>query len=363
MAETASLANSRTVSFDSLRRFCADAFGRLGMSAADAATAADVLATTDAWGVTTHGSKALRGYLRRLAAGGLDPVGRPEVVAGGPAWALVDGHCALGMVTSVFAVRAAVERARSVGVSYVGVRNSCHFGAAGYYAWLAARDGFLGLSMANDIPSVAAPGSRSAVTGSNPFAYAVPAGRFTPLMLDMSVATVAGGKVYAARERGEPIPPTWLVGPDGLPTDDATSYPETSTLAPAAGHKGYGLALLVETLSGLLSGAASTWQIRSWLADDPSLPTGHGAAFVVLDPATIGGPDFQARVEALIDEVHAVPRAADAPRVYVPGEMEWERLREAERHGIRLPSDVVSSVTEAAEIAGLRLTDYFDDRP
>ena len=87
--------------------------------------------------------------------------------------------------------------------------------------WLAADAGFIGMSMANDIPSVAAPGSRGAITGSNPFAYAVPAGRYQPMLLDMSVATVAGGKVYAARERGESIPSAWLVGPDGLPTDDA----------------------------------------------------------------------------------------------------------------------------------------------
>ena len=162
----------------------------------------------------------------------------------------------------------AIAKARQTGIGYAGVRNSCHFGAAGYYAWLAARDGLIGLAMANDIPAVAAPGSRSAVTGSNPFAYAVPAARHQPLMLDMSVATVAGGKVNAARERGEPIPATWLIGEDGLPTDDPASYPEHAVLTPAAAHKGYGLALLVETLAGCLTGAAITWQIKAWMGGD-----------------------------------------------------------------------------------------------
>jgi len=190
--------NLATISLPQLRAFCRDAFARTGLSDPDADTGAEVLSTTDGWGVFTHGSKALRGYLRRLRAGGLRPGGRPAIAAEGPAWAIVDGDSALGMVTSVFAMTTAIGKARQAGVGYVGVRNSSHFGAAGYYAALAARAGLVGLAMANDIPSVAAPGSRTAVTGSNPLAYAVPAGRHPPLMLDMSIATVAGGKVYAA---------------------------------------------------------------------------------------------------------------------------------------------------------------------
>jgi LDH2 family malate/lactate/ureidoglycolate dehydrogenase len=220
----------------------------------------------------------------------------------------VDGDSALGMVTSVFAMTTAIAKARQAGVGYVGVRNSSHFGAAGYYAALAARDGLIGLAMANDIPSVAAPGSRTAVTGSNPLAYAVPAVRHQPLMLDMSIATVAGGKVYAARERGEPIPATWLIGEDGLPTDDPASYPEHSVLTPAAAHKGFGLALLIESLAGGLTGAA--------------------------------------------------PTAPGTGRLLVPGEIEWGRFEAAQEHGIELPSDVLASLRESAGIAGLDLAGY-----
>jgi len=346
-----------TISLPQLRAFCLDAFERAGMTRTDADIGAQVLSTTDAWGVFTHGSKAMRGYLRRLQAGGLQARGRPRIVAEGPAWAVVDGDSALGMVTSAFAMTAAIDKATQAGVGYVGVRNSSHFGAAGYYASLAARHGLIGLAMANDIPSVAAPGSRSAVTGSNPLAYAVPARRHQPLMLDMSVATVAGGKVYAARERGEPIPATWLIGEDGLPTDDAASYPEHSVLTPAAAHKGFGLALLIESLAGALSGAAMTWQIRSWLGDAPALPTGHGAAFLALDCAAIGD-DLPGRIDGLIDEIHAAPTAAGAPRLLVPGEIEWERFSVAQASGIALPSDVLASLRESAGIARLDLDDY-----
>ncbi len=249
---------SRTVSYDQLHRFVAEAFRRAGLSEADAKTGADVLATTDAWGVFTHGTKLVRGYLRRLKSGGLRADARPEIAKQGPAWAVVNGQSALAMVTSVFAMRTAIAKAKTCGIAYVGVRNSCHYGAAGYYASLAADAGLIGLSMANDVPSVAAPGSRGAITGSNPISYAIPTGKHRSILLDMSVATVAGGKVYAARTRGESIPNTWLVGADGKPTTDPSGYPQVGALQPAAGHKGYGIALLIEALSGVLSGASVT---------------------------------------------------------------------------------------------------------
>ncbi len=349
-----------SVSYASLHHFVAEAFKRVGVSDSDAAVTADVLATTDAWGVFTHGSKNVRGYLRRLKAGGLHAKGHPRLAAEGPAWGIVDGDSALGMVTSVFAMQTAIAKARACGIAYVGVRNSCHFGAAGYYAWLAARDGLVGLSMSNDIPSVAAPGSRGGITGSNPISYAVPAGKHPPLLLDMSTATVAGGKVYAARTRGDPVPDTWLIGADGKPTTDPSGYPDVGALQPAAGHKGYGIALLIETLSGILSGAAFTWRVGTWMWDDGTQPTNHGAAFLAINTdAIMPAPEFARRMEALVDEIHAAPRADGVSRLFVPGEMEWESHSRAMKQGIQLPPDVVASLEEAAKMSGLNSRDLF----
>lgn len=357
--ETTAASESPTVSYARLHRFVVEAFTRAGLSDPDATVAADVLATTDAWGVFTHGTKNVRGYVRRLKAGGLRATGRPRVAAEGPAWAIVDGDSALGMVTSVLAMQTAIAKARTCGIAYVGVRNSCHFGAAGYYAWLAAREGLIGLSMSNDIPSVAAPGSRGGITGSNPISYAVPAGRHPPLLLDMSTATVAGGKVYAARTRGERIPDTWLIGADGRPTTDPSGYPDVGALQPAAGHKGYGIALLIETLSGILSGAAFTWRVGTWMWDDGTKPTDHGAAFLAIDTnAIMPSGEFARRMEDLVDEIHAAPRADGVGRLYVPGEMEWDRHARAMKHGIPLPPDVVASLQEAAQMTGLDLAGF-----
>ena len=141
-----------------------------------------------------------------------------EVAASVPDVLIADVEAPERQATHLRALFEWIEQARQQGIAYVGVRNSCHFGAAGYYTWLAAQEGLIGIAMANDIPSVAAPGSRGAITGSNPISYAIPAGRHPAMLLDMSTATVAGGKVYAARMRGETIPNTWLVGADGRPT-------------------------------------------------------------------------------------------------------------------------------------------------
>jgi LDH2 family malate/lactate/ureidoglycolate dehydrogenase len=247
-----------------------------------------------------------------------------------------------------------MDKARKCGTAYVGVCNSCHFGAAGYYTWLAAQKCMIGIAMANDVPSVAAPGSRGAVIGSNPIAFSVPVGSSDPLMMDISIATVAGGKVFASVKRGESIPDGWLVGADGSPTRDGSLYPSQASLAPMGGHKGYGIGLLIEVLSGVLSGAAVTRQIRSWIFDDPALPTNHGAAFLAIDiESIVASVEFAKRMTALMEEIHQSPTADGCDRVLLPGEREWEHRRRSLVDGINLPRDVTTALEELAADLGI----------
>lgn len=214
----------------------------------------------------------------------------------------------------------------------------------------------IGLSMANDTPSVAAPGSRFAVTGSNPFSYAVPVPGGDPILLDMATSTVAGGKVYAAHQRGEPIADNWIIGPDGRPTTDGSLYPHHAALTPMAGHKGYGIALLIETLSAVLSGASMTWRVGSWIFGDPAHPTHHGAAFLAFDiDAIMPHAEFAQRIQDLVREIRDAPTADGSDRVYLPGEMEAERRRNALQTGIPLPADVMASLHEVAKATHLNL--------
>ncbi len=346
---------TKSVSVASLTAFCINALTRVGMSTSDAETTASALVTTDAMGVFTHGTKLLAGYLKKLQGGGYRATAVPRIEREGPAWAIIDGESALGQVGSHFAMRTAMSKARNVGIAYVGMKNTGHIGAAGYFCAMAAREGLIGMVTGNDIPSVAAPGSRGAVLGSNPIAYGIPVGNGDPIVLDMATAAVAGGKIYAALQRSEPIPSSWLIDLDGNPTSDGTLYPDRAALAPMAGHKGYGFGLWCEILSAILPGGLMTWQVGSWIFDDPSLPSGHNASFIAIDVAAMTSlTQFDLRLKRLIDEIHAVPAAMGVERVLLPGEREWNLHRRALLEGIVLPEDVADKLAQAAAMTGLK---------
>ncbi|MSR55934.1 MAG: Ldh family oxidoreductase [Gemmataceae bacterium] len=342
------------VEIGELVHFARSCFQFVGMNELNAHEAAEALVITDAMGVFTHGTKLLAGYLKKLQGGGYHPTAEPRIEREGPGWAIIDGQSALGQVGSLFAIRTAIQKARQVGIAYVGLRNTGHIGAAGYYASLAAREGMIAMATGNDIPSVAAPGSRSAVLGSNPLAYAVPVPDGDPILLDIATAAVAGGKVYAAIQRGEPIPNTWLIGPDGLPTTDGRLYPQHAALAPMAGHKGYGFGLWCEILSAILPGGNMTWQVGSWIFDEPGRPSWHNASFTVIDVAAMSPMgEFQQRIRRLIDELHGAPTANGIERVLLPGEREWNSYRLAQTQGITLPPDVQEKLKQASEMTGV----------
>jgi len=350
------MAKSLKVSIPQLTEFVVELFLTVGLEEPDSRKAADVLVTTDAMGVFTHGTKLLIGYLRKIRGGGYSATAKPRVEREGPAWAIVDGESALGMVGCLYALEVAMEKARKCGVAYCGLRNTGHVGAIGYYAAVAARAGFVTTAMGNDIPSVAVPGSTKAVLGSNPLAYGIPRLNHDPILLDIATAAVAGGKVYAAHQRGEEIPPHWLIGPDGKPTTDGSLYPSRASLAPMGGHKGYGIGLWCEILSGVLPGGHITWQVGSWMFDEPTRPSWHNAAFMLVDVAAMGDRDlFDSRLEKLIDEIHHAPTASPEERVMLPGEREWESYDRSKAEGISLPQDVVEKLVLAAEFCNAKV--------
>jgi LDH2 family malate/lactate/ureidoglycolate dehydrogenase len=170
----------------------------------------------------------------------------------------------------------------------------------------------------------------------------------------MATAAVAGGKVYAARQRGEQIPSTWLIGSDGLPTTDANLYPQAASLAPMGGHKGYGLGLLAEMLSGIIPGGAVTWQVGSWMFDPANLPSRHNAGFIVLDINIVADADeYSSGILKIVSEIHNTPAAANVQKVVLPGEQEWSRRRVSKDIGIVMPPDVLEKLMEAGSLTGI----------
>lgn len=342
---------------EDLEAFCIEAMRRVGIHDEDARLSAQILVMTDTWGVHTHGTRQLRPLLKNFPIGRLSAEATAEVVREGISWALIDGHHAVPFVTAQRAMELAIQKAKVSGIGYVGVMHTSHFGAAGYYAVLAAQQNMIGLAMCNADPNMTVPGARGKVLGTNPIAYAVPGGRNNPVFMDIATSAVAANKVIRAKLLGETIPEGWLVDADGLPTTDPNGFPQNGALMPMAAHKGYGFALLVEVLAGVMTGAALTKNQPSWVPGIPGDPPGYanqGQAFIAIDAGFMLAPgEFPVRMEWVIDYLHGVPKAKDSDRVYLPGEMEWERREQALAHGMTLPPDVVESLMGLAQDVGL----------
>jgi ureidoglycolate dehydrogenase (NAD+) len=329
------------VSVADLEVYCVDAMLRAGMREMDARTTAHVLVTSDTWGVYTHGTKQLRPLLIHMRDGGLNAQATPEIVDEGPAWVHVDGHYAMPPVSAVVAMRAAIEKARTAGIGFAGVMHSSHFGAAGYYAMMAAQNDMIGLAMTNVDPFMTVPGAKGRVLGTNPITYAIPTGGERPVFLDMATSTVAASKVFAAETLGKLIPDTWIVDREGRPSTDPSELLKGGAMQPMAGYKGYGIALLIEILAGVLTGAAYTTDLKTWIIHtDAQINQGH--TFLAINPAIMMPIElFKARMDDLVQRIKATPTAPGASRIFLPGEMEWDRRDDALANGIPLPEDVL----------------------
>ncbi len=339
----------RRIRVEELQRFCLDTLQSVGLSESEASITAEVLVATDAWGIFSHGTNHLPNYVNKLRAGGMDPTAKPEVVIDGQTFAIVDGHNAIGMVASCIAMGIAIEKARAHGMGYVGVRNSNHFGAAGYYANMAVEQGMIGVAMSNADVNMAAPGSRGSVIGNNPFAYAVPAGEEWPIFLDIALSATAATKIFTAKALGQKIPDNWIVDDEGRPTSDLTNWPATGSLLPMAGHKGYGLAVMVEVFAAVLSGGAITREVKSWLLS-LSEPPGMAHAFLAIDVNQIMPiHEFKKRIDGMIRSIKDSSKAEGSREIYLPGEIEWKKREAALKEGILLPDPIVAALSALAD--------------
>lgn len=344
----------RSIKIEALWNFTHDALLHTGLREADAKTVADTLVTTDCFGVLSHGTKNLYQYILKCQAGGLDPKAIPTVEKEGPAWAILNGNCAFGMVSACKGMTLAVEKARACGIGYVGAHNSCHFGAAGYYANIAAQNGMIGLSMSNADPNMAVPNSSGVAIGNNPFSFAIPYKDGRSIFLDMALSNVAALKVVMAREKGLQVPSGWLVDLDGQPTNDPSGFPGSSFLLPVGAHKGYGLAVLVEALSAVLTGAGILSEVHSWNLDLKA-KNNTGNAFIAIDISQIMPmPLFEQRMEQMVQELKSRPLAKGAEKIYLPGEIEWEKRQAAEACGILTLTDaMVENMQQLSALTGI----------
>lgn len=316
--------------------FCTDIFVAEGMRPEDARIVSEILVRTDMRGVHTHGLYLVPKYLRAIREGGIKSDARPEVVSDSPTTAVLDGHAAIGEVTAYEATQLAIAKAKEYGLAMVLVRHGSHFGAAGIYSLMCAESGLIGLVMSAGTPIMRAAGARGRVLSNAPTSYAVP-GKDFPVVLDIAMSVVAGQKVLMAAQRGQTIPEGWIVDAEGRSSTNPEDYLEAGgALVPIGDYKGSGLALLVEIMSSVLSGAAVSNPVN--FLQNPDDPSNTGHMFLAIDPERfLPRDDFLSRLSGLTDSVRNAEPAIGVDRVYVPGEIEFEKETAALEHGLGLP--------------------------
>lgn len=297
-----------------------DVLTALGVPGPDASLVADSLVQADLWGHSSHGLLRLPWYAARLRSGAMTAVTDPTVVADTGALVVLDGRHGIGQVLVSHARGLAVARARQHGVGMVGVRNSNHFGTAMYATRRAAADGFVALLTTNASPAMAPWGGTEKVIGTNPWSIAAPAPGGRVVAVDIANTAVARGKVHLAQSRGEPIPDTWALGPDGAPTTDPAEG-VLGLILPMAGHKGYAIAFMMDVVSGALTGSGVGTEVHGPYEPDRQSRCGH--LFLAVDPAAFGDvAGYEQRVGQLIGQVKGVPLAPGFDEVFYPGELE-----------------------------------------
>jgi len=335
--------------------FSVKALEQYGVIDNDALITAKVLATTDAFGIHSHGTKNLKNYIEKIKVGALDPKAQPEIIKEGLSFAIIDAKDALGMVASYAGMKKAIDIAKKSGIGFVTVKNSCHFGAAGYYANMAADQGMIGMAMSNTDPNMAVPGGKGMVIGNNPFAYSIPSGKYNLIFLDIAMSTTALLKVVQAKKDKKSIPDTWLVDNEGIPTTDPQYYGKGGALQPMGAHKGYGLSLLIDTITGLLSGGKTTKDIPSWCFN-LSVKNKASHAFIAINISAMQPiAEFKTRIDETIDYIKSSPKAKGKDEIFIPGEIELNRKEKANKEGIAMPDDVVESLETLAKETGLKI--------
>jgi len=351
-------------SADALHGFAQSVFVHHGVSPEHAHEAATVLLHADLRGVDSHGVARLLAYHGMLAAGRIDPRPTVRVVRESPSTAVVDGGNGLGLVVGPIANRIALAKARDVGSGWVSVCNTNHFGAASFYVLEALERGVIGWAMTNSTKLVAPHGGAQRMLGTNPIAIAFPGREEPPIVIDLASCTAAYGKVEIARRKGRSIPRGWAIDRHGADTTSPDAMVDGGALLPlgsdddGSGHKGYCLAVMVDVLSGVLSGAnwgpfAPPFTVQQEIPER-SVGRGIGHFFGALRIDAFEDPlVFGERIDDYVRTLRSTkPRPGRGP-VLVPGDPERAAHADRSVHGVPLVAAVVRDLCSVAEATGV----------
>jgi len=343
---------------EDLRNYVEAFFKKFDIGPEDAAIATDILLSADLRGISSHGIIRLHTYYGdRLVKKQIDPHAPLTVVRETPNSLLLDGENGLGQLVGYRAMTRCIEKASQTGLCMATVRNSNHYGIAGYYAMMALKENMIGVSLTNSQPLVAPTYGKTAVLGTNPIAVAIPAGEERPYVLDMATSIVPIGKITVYEKAGKEIPSGWGIDSTGAVTNDPTRVLKGGALMPLggtdilSGYKGYGLSLLVDILCGVLSGASFGKAVGN-PGENRGANVGHFfMAFRVDNFRPL--EEFKADMDSLIRQLKDAPKAEGQDRIYIHGEKEFIKSEIYQHEGIPLLPEVVKSLVEAGKKVGL----------
>ncbi|WP_176791467.1 Ldh family oxidoreductase [Thalassobacillus cyri] len=348
---------SLNVSSEHLRDFVYDIFKTAGLSDEDSYTVADSLVAANLRGVDSHGVTRVPIYMKRLKEGAINPTPDIKIMQESDGVLLVDGDDGMGQIVSREAMRLGIAKAKKSGGVHIGVTRSSHFGAGAYFVKRGVEEDLITFAMSN-APSTMAPwGGIQPYFGTNPYAYGVPAGRYDPIILDMATSVVARGKIIMAAQNGQDIPEGWAIDQNGKPTTNSQDALDGSVL-PFGGPKGYGISLMIDIMSGVLTGAGFGPHINN-IYGDYDQPQNVGHFFQLIDvqqfmPAQM----YKQRIDQMIEEIKSSPAAEGVEEVLVPGEIENRTEKTRLENGIDLGEDVYKGLKQVGKEYGLNIEGY-----
>lgn len=358
-------AKSIRYTYAQLNTFCMDAFMKFGFKEEEARIITDVLLLSDLYGIESHGMQRLVRYHKGIEKGMIKIDAVPEIVHETPVSAVIDAHDAMGQLVSHKAMTMAIEKAKKTGMAIVSVRNSNHFGIAGYYAKMACDQGLMGMAMTNSEAIMVPTFARMAMIGSNPIAVALPANPY-PFFFDASTTVVTRGKLEVYNKMGKPLPEGWALNKDGHPSTDAKDVlsnivakngggimPLGGSTETLGSHKGYGFGMLCEIFCSVFSQGTPSSHVNV----GGKSGTCHG--FIAVDPHVFGDPEaIKAHFSAFLQELRDAPKADGQPRIYTHGEKEVFAYEDRMKNGIDVNINTVAEMADMARFLGMDSEKY-----
>ena len=351
---------------DQLHQFMIDVFCFAGVPAEDAKICADVLIASDLRGIKSHGVQRLRMYYDRIKSGILQPVTHPETVRESPTTAVIDGHDGMGHVIGVHSMKIAIQKAKEFGMGAVAVRNSSHFGIAGYYALMAIREGMIGMVVTNTRPSISPTFGVQPLLGTNPIAFGAPTDEDCPFLFDAATSIIQRGKVEVLAREKKPASPGWVINQEGQPATNADEIlkglsKDTHSLLPIggygekfSGHKGYGLATVVEVLSASLQTGAFLHTLMGIDENGKARPHRVGHFFMAMNIENFTSlADFKKTTGDILRELRSSNKAPGEDRIYTAGEKEYENEFRVRKVGVPIVPDLQKDLIYLRNEAGL----------